>query len=98
MAEYFALYDVSYSSRRGDEYNRSWVGEYDSVLKKFEAGDDSKAREMACGEIFDSLSGESSSRKNVRVELKLVLEGRIVEDNLKSFEDIEYVSETSDVA
>ena len=94
MPEYLAVYGVSSLERRGNEYIGSWSAESKDVVKRFGASDDSKAKEMACGEVFKSISErhkEGPGIKNVEIKLRFVLEARVIEDNRPEFEQQETV-------
>ena len=93
MPKYLAVYDVSSSSWIGDEYKGGWVSNFKKELQIFEAENDSNSKEIAEREILNGLSKKYSGRgiKLDNIELKLVVEVRIVQDNLSNFERNKFI-------
>jgi len=91
MLEYEAVYDVSYQSLRG-EFKKNWLEEFYRVIKKFNAQDDSEAKEIARGSLLSSLSAispEGHFIRNVKLKLKLKFENRIIGNNFFAIEILE---------
>jgi len=78
MPRYLATYDVSYSQRRGDEYDFSWTGEHKKELKRFNAKDDKEAKSLAKGKILERIAHAYSgfSTNLSKLELRSISEIR----------------------
>jgi len=91
MLEYEVVYDVSYQSLRG-EFKKSWLEEFYRVIKKFNAQDNSKAKEIARGSLLSSLSvisPEGHFIRNVKIKLKLKFENKIIRNDFFAIEILE---------
>ena len=86
MKDYIAAFGVSFTSRIGDEYTGTDHGAYELRLIKFRAEDDSRAKELAEGGIKENLS---KGHRNSSVELKLLLEARVVEEKATVLEALQ---------